>query len=78
MNVFKVINKDKVLLLSKSLFLTLSTLILHSSHSQSTIYLFTVGIYLLVVNNGNTRKRCEICSKLIMKVVITSFWWLYS
>ena len=25
---------------------------------------YPVGIYLLKVNNGNTRKRCEICSKL--------------
>ena len=27
-----------------------------------------VGIYLLKVNNGNTRKRCEICSKLTIKI----------
>ena len=26
-----------------------------------------VGIYLLKVNNRNTRTRCEICSKLTMK-----------
>ena len=26
--------------------------------------LFPVGIYLLKVNNRNTRTRCEICSKL--------------
>ena len=25
------------------------------------------GIYLLKVNNGNTRTMCEICSKLTMK-----------
>ena len=25
------------------------------------------GIYLLKVNNGNTRTRCEICSKLTIK-----------
>ena len=26
------------------------------------------GIYLLKVNNRNTRKRCEICSKLTIKI----------
>ena len=26
------------------------------------------GIYLLKVNNGNTRKRCEMCSELTMKI----------
>ena len=25
------------------------------------------NIYLFKVNNGNTRKRCETCSKLIIK-----------
>ena len=28
---------------------------------------FPAGIYLLKVNNRNTRTRCEVCSKLIMK-----------
>ena len=28
---------------------------------------FSVGIYLLKVNNRNTRTRCEICSKLTIK-----------
>ena len=27
----------------------------------------TIGVYLLKVNNGNTRTICEICSKLTMK-----------
>ena len=27
----------------------------------------TVGIYLLKVNNRNTRTRCEICSKLTIR-----------
>ena len=33
------------------------------------------GIYLLKVNNRNTRTRCEICSKLTVKLnkVIVSF-----
>ena len=29
--------------------------------------LFPVGIYLLKVNNKDTRTMCEICSKLIIK-----------
>ena len=28
---------------------------------------FPVGIYLLKVNNKNTRTRCEICTKLTIK-----------
>ena len=28
---------------------------------------FLANIYLLLVTNGNTSKRCEICSKLTMK-----------
>ena len=38
------------------------------------------GIYLLKVNNRNTRTRCEICSKLIIKTPerrLASFWCLY-
>ena len=31
-----------------------------------------VGIYLLKVNNRNTRTRCEICSKLIIVNVLVS------
>ena len=31
------------------------------------VSLFPVGIYLLKVNNRNTRTRCEICSKLTIK-----------
>ena len=30
--------------------------------------LIPAGIYLLKVNNRNTRTRCEICSKLIIKI----------
>ena len=35
------------------------------------------GIYLLKVNNRNTRARCEICPKLIIKIPEASFWYLY-
>ena len=31
------------------------------------IKMLAVGIYLLKVNNRNTRTRCEICSKLTLK-----------
>ena len=30
-----------------------------------------VGIYLLNVNNRNTRKRCEICSELTIKTLVS-------
>ena len=43
-----------------------------------------VGIYMFKVNKGNTRIRCEICSKLTIKTPerqhwapMTSFWCLY-
>ena len=29
-----------------------------------------VGIYLLKVNNRNTRTRCDICSKLTIKFIV--------
>ena len=34
---------------------------------HSVIVAFNKGIYLLKVNNRNTRTRCEICSKLTIK-----------
>ena len=45
------------------------------------LYQYTpAGIYLLKVNNRNTRTRCEICSKLTIKTPerrLASFWCLY-
>ena len=38
---------------------------------------YPVGIYLLNVNNRNTRTRCEICSKLTIKTPWALFWCLY-
>ena len=44
---------------------------------------FPASIYLLKVNNRNTETRCEICSKLRIKIangvvlVSSSFWYLY-
>ena len=37
---------------------------------------FPAGIYLLKVNNRNTRTKCEICSKLTVKIS-ASFWYFY-
>ena len=34
----------------------------------------SVGIYLLKVNNRNTRARCEICSKLTIKTPERGNW----
>ena len=31
-------------------------------------FLISAGIYLLIVNKRNTRTRCEICSKLTIKI----------
>ena len=36
-----------------------------------------VGIYLLKVNNRNTRRRYEICSKLTIKIPERRQWYLY-
>ena len=36
--------------------------------------LFPVGIYLLNVNNRNTRTSCEICSKLTIKTPERHHW----
>ena len=32
---------------------------------------FPAGIYLLKVNGGNTKTRCETCSKLTIKTLLT-------
>ena len=33
------------------------------------------GNYMFKVNNGNTRTRCEICSKLTIKIPERRHWW---
>ena len=35
---------------------------------------FSVGIYLLKVNNGNTRINCETCSKLTTTTLVRRRW----
>ena len=36
-------------------------------HPMRAVEQFPVGIYLLKVNNKNTRTRCELCTKLTIK-----------
>ena len=38
-----------------------------TSLGTKDLYINPVGIYLLKVNNRNTRTRCEICSKLTIE-----------
>ena len=61
----------------------LLSLCTYANHSQfepdqtfQTNYLPMV-IYLFKVNARNTRTRCEVCSKLIIKTPDRSFWCLY-
>ena len=42
--------------------------ILFNRTELNTFYNYPVGIYLLKVNKRNTRTRCEICSKLTIKI----------
>ena len=37
----------------------------------SSKYLIPTGIYLFKVNNGNTRTRCEVCSKLTANTLVS-------
>ena len=47
--------------------------ILHRQCSESNFWCkLPVGIYMFKVNNRNTRKRCEICSKLTIKTPFSS------
>ena len=36
-------------------------------YTERKVFALPANIYLLKVNNRNTRKRCEICSKLTIK-----------
>ena len=40
----------------------------------SSIKIFSVAIYLFKVNNGSTRARCEISSKLTIKTPEQRYW----
>ena len=44
-----------------TIYMNTSSLVFYNEVAKQTI---PAGIYLLEVNNGNTRTRCEICSKL--------------
>ena len=56
---------------------------LHRNNFECRFMWYPVDICLLQVNNRNTRRRCEICSKLTIKTPerrqwsMTSFWCLY-
>ena len=41
---------------------------------MANVFRDPVGIYLLKVNNRNTRTRCEICSKLTVKTPERRYW----
>ena len=43
---------------------------IHFNSEEFNLTTFLANIYLLKVSNRNTRKRCEICSKLTNKNVI--------
>ena len=44
--------------------------------SDDTIIVKSADIYLLKVNNRNTRTRCEICSNLTIKILERRQWHL--
>ena len=46
----------------------------HVFKCQLIIFPHPVGIYLLKVNNRNTKGRCEICSKLTIKTPERQHW----
>ena len=46
---------------------------LKESKTHKKMNEYPVGIYLLKINNRNTRSRCEICSKLTIKTRTCSF-----
>ena len=45
-----------------------------SASKSYLIYLILGGIYLLIVDNRNSRTRCEICSKLTIKIPERYHW----
>ena len=61
------------------------TQLLVRDHRQILIFALgkfnPAGIYLLKINNGNSRTRCEICSEFTIKTPeqrqLASFWCLY-
>ena len=46
----------------------------HNKHNTDSISKYPAGIYLLKVNNRNTRARFEICSKLTLKAPDRRHW----
>ena len=48
--------------------------IICAQHKKDYISSFPANTYLFKVNNRNTRKRCEICSKLTIKISEQGHW----
>ena len=46
----------------------------HCNYSEQLYGINPAGIYLLKVNNRNTRTRCEICSKITIKTPERRHW----
>ena len=46
----------------------------HSNHSSELSTRYPGNIYLFKVNNRDTRKKCEICSKLTIKIMEQRHW----
>ena len=44
-----------------------NVILLNNVEERFNNYQYSAGNYMFKVNNGNTRKRCEICSKLTIK-----------
>ena len=60
-------NLETVLNYPAGLNFFLSNFVLEILHTIGS-HFFPAGIYLLKVNNRNIRARCEICSKLTIKI----------
>ena len=43
-------------------------------YTERKVFALPANIYLLKVNNRNTRKRCEICSMLTIKIPERRHW----
>ena len=48
-----------------------------ANNNDRSIIIVPAGIYLLKVNNRNTRTRCEICPKLTIKTLERHQWRIY-
>ena len=56
-------------ILLKSFQQAVNYIVQSNSNKHDFSFIFPANVYLLKVNNRNTRKRCEICSKLTIKTL---------